>query len=125
MKGYRFYAELPAHRASKAATKKHDAFTRAWLENLADSGLYRNVIAVMHENGTNGAGDYDALSAVRDVSNSPVESAGVSPDYLRKRGVLVSEALARRLHPALFRALAQQQAAEAVAQLAAIEARKR
>lgn len=107
MKGYRFYAELPDGRASKSASKRYAAFTRANLEQLAARGAHNNCVAVpLDEAGRplwQGATmNADAVVSVRGTPNSPVCGGSVSRDYLRTRCVRVPQALACQLHPNLF-----------------------
>lgn len=95
MKGFRFYAEMLDHRRSKSASKKHSAFTRATLAKGAANSLYCNCLALTP--------DLEGATVAVEMRNSPhIVWGGASRDYLRTRCVRVSEALARRLHPALF-----------------------
>lgn len=106
MKGFRFYAELPENRGSKAANKRYRAFNRQYLESVARDGMHVNCIAVMHANGQNDVGDWDSFAPVSDRANAPVEAASVQGDYLRRRCVRISSDLALKLHPNLARRLA-------------------
>ncbi|MGA1831626.1 hypothetical protein [Rhizobium wenxiniae] len=111
MKDVHFFAEMPEERKSKSASKAypHHPWTRETLRSFAMGGLHVNVVAVIQ--GTARLGEinghkrdvhYDSVSAVYDHENSAVASTGVTDGYLRKRAVRIDEALARKLHPALF-----------------------
>lgn len=113
MKNYRFYAELPDGQNSKSGSKHVYAFTREYLQNIADTGICNNCVAVLlddkgqplwHTPGLSStpSDSMDAISAVNGRSNAPVESCSVDRGYLRKRCVRIDETLARRLHPNLF-----------------------
>lgn len=113
MKNYRFYAEMDEERGSKLASMRWGAFTRSWLNWFANENGYVNCVAIpLDEKGdplwqqpgmSMHRSDFmDAIAAVNDRSNAPVESFSVERGYLRKRCVRIDEALARRLHPRLF-----------------------
>lgn len=107
MNGFHFYAEMPEERKSKSASKAfpHQPWTRKTLQGYADKGINVNVTAVSTEREHRHHGTIDAIGAVYYHPNSDVATTGVSRDYLRKRTVRVPEALARKLHPALFEVL--------------------
>lgn len=110
MNNYRFYAEMEDARSSKAASKRWPAFTRERLEGMAAGGWHCNVIAVLlDEKGKTcwcgNTDKMDAFVAVSSQPNPPVELGTPSLGYLRKRCVRISEELARRLHPNLFKRL--------------------
>ena len=50
---------------------------------------------------------YEAIAALFEQPNSPVAGTGVAVDYLRRKCKRISEAKARRIHPALFERLDQ------------------
>ena len=84
MKGVRFYQEF-AHKGME----------------LSEG----NVIAVLVANGWNPSEDgrsYDAIVAAYERPNCPPCSGSVTSGYLRARCKRVSEAQARKIHPALF-----------------------
>ena len=67
-----------------------------------------NVVAALVCNGSYWSGGvlcYEALGAVFDHPDAPVASTGVALDYLRRKCKRISEAAARRVHPALFERL--------------------
>lgn len=103
MKNYRFYAEMPAARGSKSASKQYGAFTRRRLEYCALRGEHVNCIAVPLEKGQpmwqGSTLNMDAFGGVTDRMNSPVEGISSSRDYLRKRCVRIGADLAATLHP--------------------------
>lgn len=84
MKGIRFYLEFDSARAKRRG--EHSG----------------NCLAVLAANGTNGAGDYDAILAPYSRPNCSPCSGGVSREYLRLQCKRISEARAREVHPALF-----------------------
>lgn len=107
MKEYRFYAEMPEQQRSKSGSKQHLPFTRRTLRGLAEGGHYNNCIAVLLDE--KGGPLYhphddcvDAFAPLFERANSDVMLSGPSQGYLRRRCVRIDEALARRLHPALF-----------------------
>lgn len=107
MKGYSFYAEMQEARNSKSGSKRWLPFTRAMLAEGAARDQRCNVVALYLDSKGRpfwqpGGDCADAVCPVFDVQNSPVETASVSRKYLRQRCVRVPEALARKLHPALF-----------------------
>ena len=87
MNGIRFYMEF-----RDAAKRRSDG----------------NVVAALVCNGSywsRGVLCYEALAALFDRPNAPVASTGVALDYLRRKCKRISEAAARRVHPALFERL--------------------
>lgn len=107
MKGYRFFAEMSEERGSKSGSKCYHAFTRDYLEGLADQGRHHNCIAVpLNQYGDPlWVGDtlkMDAYHTGSDLANGWVSSGLVERGYLRTRCVRISAALARKLHPRLF-----------------------
>lgn len=106
MQKYRYYAEMPAARGSKSASKTHFAFSRRVLEDYAAHGVHVNCIAVPLEKGRPmwcgiGGLRMDAIGSVIERSNAPVELSTVGQEYLRQRCVRITEALAAKLHPRL------------------------
>ncbi len=107
MKGYRFYAEMPADRGSKSGSKKWEPFTKAFLAWLAKDNFHNNCIAVpLDEKGQpmwcGNTFKMDAYVTDTDRSNSWPMGGVVERDYLRERCVRIDAALARKLHPKLF-----------------------
>lgn len=88
MDGIRFYAEYP------------DAHTRR------QRGIASNVVAMLtgpeHRCSD---GSQEALCAVFDWPNAPVNLSAVSFEYLRTRCKRISEAEARKIHPEMFKRL--------------------
>lgn len=109
MKGFQFFAEMPEARLSKSGTKRFAPFTRRELMSFSLSGYYNNCIAVPLDKGRplyqGSTMNFDAVGANNDCSNGGVALISANRDYLRKRAVRISEELARRLHPILFRYL--------------------
>ncbi len=103
MKGYRFYAEMQEARQSKAGSKRWLPFTRATLARGAERGELANCLAVALDE--NGRPTGEALASVYEVADAPVCVTGCDPGYLRERCVRIPAALARKLHPELFRRL--------------------
>lgn len=67
-----------------------------------------NVVAALVLNGSywsSATACYEAIAALFDQPNSPVAGTGVALDYLRQKCKRISEAKARRIHPALFERL--------------------
>jgi len=56
---------------------------------------------------SNGKLCYEAIAAVFALHNSRVAGTGVALDYLRQKCRRISEAKARKIHPALFERLDQ------------------
>lgn len=105
MKGFSFYAEMTQARQSKRASAMWNAFTRETLRDMAAQGDNVNVCAVAAgtaRSGPHGGIMYDVVSSLLDIPNSPVCTSSASVEYLRRRTVRIDEALARKLHPALF-----------------------
>ena len=109
MKGYQFFAEMQEARLSKSGSKRWRPFTRKMLEQGASENQFCSCLAlILTDDGsspwvvTPQGLQADCVSSIFDVSNSPVTLCGVSAGYLHKRCVRISEALARKLHPALF-----------------------
>jgi hypothetical protein len=87
MKGYRFYLECKDR------------------QKCVSTG---NVIAVSigdRPKIRNGKRCYKGLSRQTSYPNSPVASANIALEFLRKYCVRVSEAMARKVHPVLFELL--------------------
>lgn len=107
MKGYRFYAEMPETRGSKAGTKDYVPFTRKYLRQLAEGRHHNNCLAVLVDElgpipSARHSG-FDAFCASTDRANEGrIELGSPMPEYLRKRCVRIDADLARRLHPNLF-----------------------
>lgn len=104
---YRWYAEMPESRGSKSATKYHNAFTRAFLQNVIALGFRHNCVAVP----LNGDGQplwipgtlmMDAYAGVNDQSNAPVAGTTVEQAYLRRRCLRITPGMVEKLHPNLF-----------------------
>jgi hypothetical protein len=104
MKDFRFYAdggteyEIPN-------SKEYGKRTRKFLKAMAERGEQINCVAVMLEKRRpvrTGGGHCEALAAVFGHANSGVNVCGVADDYLREKCTRIDEALARKLHPALF-----------------------
>lgn len=111
MKGYHFYAAMPDERKSKSASKQYpmQPFTRATLATYAERGLYVECLAVDLEgfsDGTPCGRKFECAGALQAGNDQAVCGSSCSHDYLRDRCVRISEELARKLHPALFRYLA-------------------
>lgn len=113
MKGYRFYAEMPAARKSKSASKANPFFP--WnvkaLNERAKQGFRCDLVAVyLAENGRPywgraSGGDSDCMDSMTTaIEGNPLSYCGamVSRDYLRNRCTRIPENLARQLAPALF-----------------------
>lgn len=106
MNGYKFFAVMPNARKSKSASIKHPmSWTRATMHYHAKHGAYVECLAVT----TDGAGheNLECAGALMADNDQAVCGSSTSRDYLRKRCVRISESLARKLHPALFRYLDQ------------------
>ncbi len=106
MKGYRFYAELPYERGSKAATKKHPAFTRANIREHMEAGGKINCVAiVLDENDTpyvSSSGNLTSISAALIIQDSGVSVAPMHRDYLHHKCVRIPAEWVRKLHPSLW-----------------------
>lgn len=111
MKDFRFYAVMPDDRKSKSASKQYpmQPWTRATLQAYADQGKYVECLAVMPDTAQRGthhnAIQYDCIGALMAGNDQAVCGSSCHDSYLRERCTLVSEELARKLHPALFRDL--------------------
>lgn len=109
MKGYRFYADMPREWASKSGCKSHKPFTRATLREWAERGGHCNVTAVILDDDgrpmRTGSGCVEIIGAVMFHANSGVGLSSADDGWLRERAVRIDEALARKLHPALFQRL--------------------
>lgn len=102
MKGYKFYAEMPDSWGSKSGCKSHRSFTRATLREWN----HCPVAAVFGDVWLDGGNPvYECVASVYFHENSAVGTTAIAVDRLRKRCVRIDEALARRLHPALFEGL--------------------
>lgn len=88
MKDVRFYLEFPSRAAKKRSGK-------------SNTGHCGNVFAVFNNGLDPLTGYYEGIGAVLYAPNSPVASTATSREHLSecKR---VPEALARKIHPALF-----------------------
>lgn len=111
MDGFAFYAVMPDERNSKSASKKYPLrFNRAMLKISAEANRYVECMAVATDRAQhyNHSGKYmmECISALMVDNDQAVCSSSTSRDYLRKRCIRISESLARKLHPALFRYLA-------------------
>lgn len=110
MDGYRFFAVMSDARKSKSASKQYpmQPWTRKTLESYADAGRYVECMAVSDESFiSDGQVCYECAGALIADNDQAVCGSSTSRDYLRKRCVRISESLARKLHPALFRYLDQ------------------
>lgn len=109
MKGYRFFAVMPGERKSKSASKTYpfQPWTVATLERYAKDGRYVECLAVAYETGQHIDGGYkfECAGALQEKNDQAVCSSTCDADYLRSRCTRIPEALARKLHPALFRYL--------------------
>lgn len=110
MKGYQFFAVMPDERKSKGASKlfPFQPWTRATLRTYADAGRYVECLATFGECYNHGQGNMlECIGALQAGNDQAVCGSSCAIDYLRDRCVRIDEALARRLHPALLRALDQ------------------
>lgn len=107
MNGFRFYAEMPADRASKRATKAFPApFTRDGIRRAVKAGNAFNVTAVFTDpEHRMQNGMVECIGAVFDRDNSPVTLTACSWDWLSSRCVRIDEETARKSHPELFKRL--------------------
>lgn len=87
MKGYRFYVECK-DRQKCVSTGNVIAVS------IGDRPIIRS-----------GKRCYKGLSRQTSYPNSPVASASIAVDFLRKYCVRVSETMARQVHPVLFQLL--------------------
>lgn len=110
MDGYKFFAVMPDARKSKSASIKHPmAWTRATMRYHANHGVYVECLAVSDESYiSDGQICHECAGALMVDNDQAVCGSSTSRDYLRKRCVRISESLARKLHPALFRYLDQE-----------------
>jgi hypothetical protein len=95
MKGYKFYLEYPNQAEKNKGTRKQ-------------LGMHSgNVLAVLDntKHSENGHIFVDCVAAVRFHSNSPVEHTTAHIDYVHENCKLISEKLAREIHPELFKVL--------------------
>lgn len=111
MDGYKFFAVMPDARKSKSASKQYpmQPWTRATMRDYASAGRYVECLAVLDESyiGAHGDISYECAGALMADNDQAVCGSSTTRDYLRKRCVRISESLARKLHPALFRYLDQ------------------
>lgn len=109
MNGYKFFAVMPEARKSKSASKQYPMpWTRKTLRRYASAGRYVECLAVSNESFiSNGQVCHDCVGPLMADNDQAVCGSSTSRDYLRKRRVRISESLARKLHPALFRYLDQ------------------
>ena len=111
MKGFRFYAEMPCYRGSKSACKKfpHDPWTVARLTEKAKDGFRCAVLAVHLDEHDRpllaGDGTLECMSQAIDGNPFSYCVTGADDEYVRKRCTRISEALARKLSPELFKRL--------------------
>lgn len=109
MDGYKFFAVMPDARKSKSASKQYpmQPWTRKTLQGYADAGRYVECMAVSDESFIDVLGDicHEYIGALQAGNDQAVCGSNISRDYLRERCVRISESLARKLHPALFRYL--------------------
>lgn len=96
MKGVKFYLEYPSKAAKKKSTKNNDY--------VGNSG---NVIAVLLDKNNNkltlpDGKCVECVSALWESKNSSVCSSAVHLEYLSDNCKLVSEQVAREIHPKLF-----------------------
>jgi len=109
MKEFRFYADMPESRRSKAACKANPFFpwTVAALRARAENhGLKVDVIAIhLQDDGRplyTGSGNIEAVAVAIEGNHSSYCTTSASPDYLAKRCTRIPEELARTLSPSLF-----------------------
>lgn len=110
MIGYRFFACMPDGRKSKSASKQHpmQPWTVATLRTYAKRGTYVECVAIDIESAALRCdGHIDCASALMADNDQAVCSSSCSREFLRKRCTRIPEAVARKLHPALFRYLEQ------------------
>lgn len=110
MKGYHFYTTMPDERKSKSASKAWPRpFTRATLRDFAqEAPCYVECLAVDPESfsdGMPGGRKFECAGALQADNDQAVCGSSCSREYLRDRCIRISEAPARKLHPALFRYL--------------------
>jgi len=109
MKGWKFYAVMPQERKSKSASKAypHNPFTRAQLQKIADAGQTHECLALSIEDHGGRSWRYnpECVTLLHGDDLRNLGMSGVSLYYLRDRCVIISEDLARKLHPQLFRYL--------------------
>lgn len=110
MQGYHFFAVMPDERKSKSASKRFpfQPWTRATLQTYADAGNYVECLAVDPEGFADmslGGRKFECAGALMADNDQAVCGSSCSHDYLHKRCTRISEALARKLHPSLFRYL--------------------
>lgn len=111
MDGYKFFAVMPDGRKSKSASKQYpmQPWTRATMRDYAAAGRYVECMAVSDESYISEAQIcYECTGALMADNDQAVCGSSTSRNYLRKRCVRISESLARKLHPALFRYLDQE-----------------
>lgn len=109
MKGFRFYAVLPAARGSKNASKANPFFpwTVKALQAYADSGGRVDLVAViLDERGRpywqGATQNMDAMATAIEGDALSYCVCGVSRDFLVSRCTRIPESLARALSPELF-----------------------
>lgn len=112
MNGYHFFACMPEGRRSKAPTRAFpDRWNRATIRKLAEAGKFADCVAVYTDGGhsfvRNGDVMREAVAGLLSEENSPCCSTAVGRKWLAARCVRVPEAIARKLHPELFRYLEQ------------------
>lgn len=110
MDGYKFFAVMPDARKSKSASKQYpmQPWTRKTLQGYAGASRYVECLAVSDESFiSDDQVCYECAGALMSDNDQAVCGSSTSRDYLRKRCVRISESLARKLHPALFRYLDQ------------------
>ena len=93
MKGIRFYAEYDSPQAKRAGNPDP-----------------KNVVAVLLDNDNHpicGPGGCECLSALLHEADSPVCGSSVSRAYLIDNCKLVSEEVAREIHPKMFERIDQ------------------
>lgn len=107
MNGYKFFAVMPGERKSKSASKQFPMrpWTRKTMRDYAAAGRYVECLAVTTERAGNE--NLECIGALMADNDQAVCGSSTSRDYLRKRCICISESLARKLHPALFRYLDQ------------------
>lgn len=109
MDGYKFFAVMPDARKSKSASKQYpmQPWTRAIMRDYAAAGRYVECLAVFNESFIGAHGDicHECAGALMADNDQAVCGFSTTCKYLRKRCIRISESLARKLHPALFRYL--------------------
>lgn len=100
MRGIRFYAEYPEGTSKRQPVLAATNVVALLIPEDGSSEWYSQ------PNGDGGSMVLgECLSGVYDYPNSPVAGTAVAREYLEKRCKRVSERVARRIHPELFKRL--------------------